>query len=59
MMETVTASEISLLQKLLDLQRSDGAVRDAIETARRIAEAVEGSERACRTTARGREPADG
>jgi tetratricopeptide (TPR) repeat protein len=41
MMETVTAGEISLLQKLLDLQRGDGAVRDAIETARRIAEAVE------------------
>jgi golgin subfamily B member 1 len=49
MMETVTAGEISLLQKLLDLQRSDGAVREAIETARRIAEAVaDPSERAGR-----------
>ena len=41
MLETVTPGEIALLQKLLDLQRSDGAVKDAIETARRIAEAVE------------------
>ena len=49
MLETVARSEISLLQKLLDLQRSDGAVRDAIETARRIADAVEDpSERAGR-----------
>lgn len=49
MLETVTTGELSLLEKLLDLQRSDGAVRDAIETARRIAEAVEDpSERAGR-----------
>jgi tetratricopeptide (TPR) repeat protein len=41
MLEEVAPGEISLLQKLLDLQRGDGAVRDAIETARRIAEAVE------------------
>ena len=41
MLETVAPGEISLLQKLLDLQRADGAVRDAIETARRIADAVE------------------
>jgi golgin subfamily B member 1 len=41
MLETVAPNEISLLQKLLDLQRGDGAVREAIETARRIAEAIQ------------------
>jgi tetratricopeptide (TPR) repeat protein len=40
MLETVAPSEISLLGKLLDLQRSDGAVKEAILTARRIAEAA-------------------
>ena len=38
--ETVELSHIPLFEKLLDLQRSDGAVHDAIATAQRIAEAV-------------------
>jgi len=41
MMETDEAHNIPLLEKLLDLQRGDGAVTDAIATARRIAEAVQ------------------
>ncbi|MBN2575951.1 MAG: tetratricopeptide repeat protein [Deltaproteobacteria bacterium] len=40
MLETDEPSSIPLLEKLLDLQRGDGAVGDAIATARRIAEAV-------------------
>jgi len=41
MVETVQPSQIPLLEKLLDLQRGDGAVSDAIVTAQRIADAVE------------------
>ncbi len=41
MVERVEASHIPLLEKLLDLQRGDGAVSDAIATAQRIANAVE------------------
>ncbi len=49
MVETVAPSQIPLFGKLLDLQRSDGAVADAIATAKRIADAVEdGGERAGR-----------
>jgi len=49
MIDSPEAAHIPLLEKLLDLQRSDGAVRDAITTARRIAEAVvDGNERAGR-----------
>jgi tetratricopeptide (TPR) repeat protein len=40
MVETDEPANIPLLEKLLDLQRGDGAVGDAIATARRIAEAV-------------------
>ena len=40
MLETDEPQNIPLLEKLLDLQRGDGAVSDAIATARRIAEAV-------------------
>ena len=40
MLETDEPGNIPLLEKLLDLQRGDGAVADAIATARRIAEAV-------------------
>lgn len=39
-LDVVGPDHICLLQKLLDLERSDGAVREAIETARRIAEAA-------------------
>jgi tetratricopeptide (TPR) repeat protein len=39
-LEKPEASNIPLLEKLLDLQRSDGAVHEAIVTARQIAEAV-------------------
>ena len=49
MMETVVPAHVPLLEKLLDLQRGDGAVSDAIATAQRIAGAVEdASERAGR-----------
>ena len=41
MIETVLPSHVPLLEKLLDLQRGDGAVSDAIVTAQRIANAVE------------------
>ena len=41
MLETDVPGNIPLLKKLLDLQRGDGAVADAIATARRIAEAVQ------------------
>jgi len=41
MIETVQSSHVPLLEKLLDLQRGDGAVSDAIVTAKRIADAVE------------------
>ena len=40
MLETVKPSHLGLLQKLFDLQRADGAVGDAIATARRITDAV-------------------
>jgi golgin subfamily B member 1 len=40
MVESDGPENIPFLQKLLDLQRSDGAVNEAIATARRIAEAV-------------------
>jgi tetratricopeptide (TPR) repeat protein len=49
MLESVEPSAIPLLEKLLDLQRGDGSVGDAIATARRIAEAVvDPNERASR-----------
>jgi tetratricopeptide (TPR) repeat protein len=49
MLEAVEPTSIPLLEKLLDLQRSDGSVGDAIATARRIAEAVvDSNERASR-----------
>jgi len=49
MLETDEPANIPLLEKLLDLQRGDGAVGDAITTARRIAEAVaDPAERAAR-----------
>jgi tetratricopeptide (TPR) repeat protein len=49
MMETVAPAHVPLLEKLLDLQRGDGAVNDAIATAQRIAGAVvDASERAGR-----------
>ncbi len=49
MLETVEPSAIPLLEKMLDLQRGDGSVGDAIATARRIAEAVaDPNERASR-----------
>jgi tetratricopeptide (TPR) repeat protein len=41
MIESVQSAHIPLLEKLLDLQRGDGAVSDAIVTAQRIANAVE------------------
>ncbi|HEX7507196.1 MAG TPA: tetratricopeptide repeat protein, partial [Polyangia bacterium] len=41
MVETVQPAHVPLLEKLLDLQRGDGAVSDAIATAQRIANAVE------------------
>jgi tetratricopeptide (TPR) repeat protein len=41
MMSPVAPSHVPLLEKLLDLQRGDGAVGDAIATAQRIADAVE------------------
>ena len=41
MVETVQPTHVLLLEKLLDLQRGDGAVSDAIATAQRIASAVE------------------
>jgi len=41
MVETVAPAHVPLLEKLLDLQRGDGAVSEAIATARRIASAVE------------------
>ena len=45
----VEPSHVPLFEKLLDLQRSDGAVSDAITTAQRIAEAmVDAGERAGR-----------
>jgi tetratricopeptide (TPR) repeat protein len=40
-MEPVAPAHVPLLEKLLDLQRGDGAVSDAIATAQRIADAVE------------------
>jgi tetratricopeptide (TPR) repeat protein len=49
MLDADEPGNIPLLEKLLDLQRGDGAVADAITTARRIAEAVaDASERAGR-----------
>jgi tetratricopeptide (TPR) repeat protein len=39
-LDTVESSHVPLLEKLLELQRGDGAVSDAIVTARRIAEAI-------------------
>ncbi|HEX7499229.1 MAG TPA: tetratricopeptide repeat protein [Polyangia bacterium] len=41
MVVKVEASHVPLLEKLLDLQRGDGAVSEAIVTAQRIASAVE------------------
>jgi len=47
--QTVKAVHIPLLEKLFDLQRTDGAVTEAIATAQRIANAVEDAgERAAR-----------
>jgi len=40
MLDNVNPTHVALLQKLLDLQHADGAVTDAIVTARRIADAV-------------------